>query len=68
MTKCAPYATTRINLFTSISIILIQNNLEHISHPEPTQLYLYGHYNLGKTLHCLVLQVSSTFMTLSAIF
>ena len=44
----------------SISNILTHNNLEHLSHAELTQLYLYGQSNLGKTLNCLVLQVSSS--------
>ena len=42
----------------SISNILTHNNLEHLSHDELTQLYLYGHSNLGKTLNGLVLQAS----------
>ena len=42
----------------SISNILIHNNLGHLPHAELTQLYLYGHSNLSKTLNCLVLQAS----------
>ena len=40
----------------SISNILTRNNLDHLSHAELTQLYLYGHSNLDMTLNCLVLQ------------
>ena len=36
----------------SMSNILTHNNLEHLSHAELTQLYLYGQSNLGKTLNC----------------
>ena len=57
-TECALFATIRTNLMRSISIILTHNNLEHLSHAELTQLYLYGHTNLGKTLNCLVQQAS----------
>ena len=54
-TECALFATIRTNLMRSISNILIHNNLEHA---ELTQLYLYGHSNLGKILNFLVLQAS----------
>ena len=57
-TECALFATTRTNLMRSISNILIHNNLERLSHTELTQLYLYGHCNLCKTLNCFVLQAS----------
>ena len=57
-TECALFATIRTNLMRSISNILTHNNLEHLSHAELTQLYLYGQSNLGKTLNCLVLQAS----------
>ena len=46
----------------SISNILTHNNLDHLSHAELTQLYLYGHSNLGKTLNCLVLQASINYI------
>ena len=55
---CALFATTRTNLLSSISNILIHNNLENLSHDELTQLDLYDHCNLGKTLNYLVLQAS----------
>ena len=54
-TECALFATIRTNLMRSISNILTHNNLEHLSYAELTQLYLYGHSNLGKTLNCFVL-------------
>ena len=57
-TECALFATIMTNLMRSISNILTHNNLDHLSHAELTQLYLYGHSNLGKTLNCLVLQTS----------
>ena len=57
-TECALCATIRTNLIRCISNILTHNNLEHLSHAELTQLYLYGQSNLGKTRNCLVLQSS----------
>ena len=46
----------------SISNILTHNNLEHLSHAELAQLYLYDHSNLGKTLNRLVLQASTKYI------
>ena len=57
-TECALLAPIRTTLMRSISNILTHNNSEHLSQAELTQLYLYDHSNLGKTLNCLVLQAS----------
>ena len=47
--ECALFATISTKFLSSTSNILINNNFEHVSQDELTQLYLYGHYNLGKT-------------------
>ena len=57
-TKCALYAVSRTSLLKSISNILIQNDLQHLSPTELTQLYLYGHSNLTTRVNRLLLQSS----------
>ena len=67
-TKCDLYAVSRTSLLRSISNILVQNDLQHVSLVELTQLYLYVHSNLPTSVNRLVFQSSkSTFMTLSGL-
>ena len=53
-TKYALYTVSRKCLLRSISNILIQTDLQHLSPTELTQLYLYGHSNLTTSVNRLV--------------